>query len=292
MTTCTQARDLFSLHLEGDLDNDRVLWLEGHLEQCDECRTLLRDFADLFDAAGPMTHLDPPDHLAEELSSSPCRRWLGLLYSAVDREISEANLDRLFHHLESCEDCRRAWADLSLIHQVSDVIEPPQHLRARCIRPRRQATTRSILGRRTATAAAYALAILASLVLGNPVSLARHDAAETVQKVSQAVGADFGGVARTSRGEARVMLWRAVTLGRRAADAFNTTWSRITGGPESGDDAEGQDEPTAQGHPGSSGPSPAASGQSSTAGFFREQTTGWQLALPPGALAADEEKRS
>ncbi len=242
-----------------------------------------------------MADLSPPSHLDDEISSSPCRRWLGLLFSAVDREISEPNLDRLFRHLEACEGCRRAWADLSLIHQISDAIEPPQHLLALCVRPRRRQTTHSILGRRTATAAAYALAILASLVLGNPVSLARHEAAETVQKVSAAVGADLDGVARTSRGEARVMLWRALTLGRRAADAVNMTWSRLTGRPENSDLGVKQDKPTVDDHPDTLG-SPSGTdqhgGTATGSSWLQTPMTERQLALSPGARVAEQEQRS
>jgi predicted anti-sigma-YlaC factor YlaD len=241
MSTCDRFRDLFSLGADGQLDAGDRRRLDEHLAHCEPCRSLYEEFEVLFGGPGPLAELSPPDHLGAEIASSPCRRWLGLLFSAVDRELSEANVDRLFQHLESCPTCRRAWADLSLIHQVGDAIEPPQYLLARCLRPRRRRAGHVVLGRRTATAAAYMLAILASFVLGSPVSLARHDAAETVSRVSAAVGADLDDMARAGRGEARVMLWRALSLGRRAADVVTATWDRLTG--EDADDRVPAQEP-------------------------------------------------
>lgn len=228
MSDCTPIRDHFSAYLEGELERDEITLVESHLEACSECRETLESLREILDLGSSMAEVVPPAQLKAEVADSPCRRWLGLLFSAIDREISESNLDRLFQHLENCPSCRRAWGDLSLIHQVSDAIQPPDHLLARCLRPRRPFSTRRVLGRRTATAAAYSLAILASLAIGNPVTLARYEASTPVQHVSALFETGMSGARQTGRSEARVMLWRAMSLGQRAADAARSTWSKWT----------------------------------------------------------------
>ncbi len=241
MDACTEIRERFSAYLEGDLESGEITAVEGHLEECSECRETLDSLRDILDISGVLAHLEPPAHLQSEVADSPCRRWLGLLFSAIDREISETNLERLFQHLEDCPSCRSAWSDLSLIHQVGDALTPPDHLLARCLRPRRPFSARKVLGRRTATAAAYSLAILASLAIGNPVTLARYDASSPVQQVNSLFKNGVSGATETGRSEARVMLWRAMNLGQRAADAARSTWSRWTDQSDTGETTDVDD---------------------------------------------------
>ncbi len=241
MHDCTEIREYFSAYLEGELESGEVTTVEKHLEVCSTCRETLDSLRDILELSGTLAYLEPPAQLKAEVADSPCRRWLGLLFSAIDREISEANLDRLFQHLEDCPSCRSAWGDLSLIHQVSDALEPPQHLLAQCLRPRRPFSARRVLGQRTATAAAYSLALLASLAIGNPVTLARYDASTPIQQAGALFKDGVSGAAETGRSEAKVMLWRAMNLGQRAADAARSTWSRLTDQSDSGDTANVDD---------------------------------------------------
>ena len=142
MSACRSLRDLFSQSIEGTLAAEEETRLRDHLTECDECRDLYDEMSEILAAVGGLAEVEPPPRLAVEISSSPCRRWLGLLFSAVDREISEANLDRLFQHLEKCEGCRRAWSDLTLMHQAGQALEPPDHLLAACLRPKRRSRGR------------------------------------------------------------------------------------------------------------------------------------------------------
>jgi predicted anti-sigma-YlaC factor YlaD len=238
MSACTEIRERFSAYLEGDLEAGEITTVENHLEECSECRETLDSLRDILEISSVLADLQPPAQLKAEVADSPCRRWLGLLFSAIDREISEANLDRLFQHLEDCPSCRSAWGDLSLIHQVSDALEPPHHLLARCLRPRRPFSARKVLGKRTATAAAYSLALLASLAIGNPVTLARYEASTPIQQVSALFENGVSGATQTGRSEARVMLWRALNLGQRAVDAARSTWSRWTEESDTGETAD------------------------------------------------------
>ncbi len=227
MSGCTDIRELLSLYLEGDLEEKQAVEVREHLEQCEDCAGVLETLESIVDAGSSLDALEPPDHLLSDLASSPCTRWLGLLFQAVDREISQHNLERLLTHLESCPSCRHTWQDLTLIHQVSDAMEPSQYLLKRCIAAReRRPKARPILNRRMATAAAYFLAVLTSLVIGNPVTLARSGAGEAVERVAEVVSSEVSGVAEQGRGEARIMLWRIWKWGERKVEAVREFVSR------------------------------------------------------------------
>jgi len=220
MLSCTDLRELLGLHLEDELEEEIACTVRDHLAGCSECAELAETMAGIMDAGSGLAELEPPQSLAADLSASPCRRWLGLLFQAVDREISQHNLERLLTHLEACPSCRRAWQDLTLIHQVSEAMAPPSYLVSKCIRAReKRPSVRPILNRRMATAAAYFLAVLTSLVIGNPVTLARSQAGTTVGRVAEAVSAEVSGVAEQGRGEARIMLWRVWKWGERKVEA-------------------------------------------------------------------------
>ncbi len=83
-------------------------------------------------------------------------------------------------------------------------------------RPHQAAKVRPILNRRLATAAAYFLAVLTSLVIGNPVTLARS---ETVGRVATVVTTEVEQVAVQGRGEARIALWRIWKWGEKKVEA-------------------------------------------------------------------------
>jgi predicted anti-sigma-YlaC factor YlaD len=206
MLRCEQARDLLGQLLEATLPDEARLTLDEHLGGCAECRETLEALRMIADVLPSLGGLEPPPQLANDLAASPCRRWLGLLHQAVDHEIDSRQLERLLAHLDGCEACRQAWQDLTLIRQVSDALEPPPGLIERCIGARRRIVRRPVLSRRAATAAAYLLAVLASLMVGNPVSIARSP---VMQRVTTAVSSEVTNVAEQGRGEVRVMLWRA-----------------------------------------------------------------------------------
>ena len=151
---------------------------------------------------------------------------MGLLFCAVDHELSETNLARLLEHLERCEACREVWNDLALVRQVGDALEPPPQLLSRCLGSRRASRRAPVLSRRAVTAAAYLLAVLASLALGNPVTLARHEqTAEAVQTLATSVTSGVGDVAANSRGELKVMLWRIWRWGSQQLGGMQQAFS-------------------------------------------------------------------
>jgi predicted anti-sigma-YlaC factor YlaD len=227
MSGCTDIRDLLSLYVEGELEEERAVNVRDHLAGCEDCAGILETLESIVGAGSALDDLEPPDHLLSDLASSPCTRWLGLLFQAVDREISQHNLERLLTHLEACPSCRRTWQDLTLVHQVSDAMEPSQYLLKRCIAAReKRPEARPLLNRRMATAAAYFLAVLTSLVIGNPVTLARSGAGEAVGRVADVVSTEVSDVAEQGRGEARIMLWRVWKWGERKVEAVRDLVSR------------------------------------------------------------------
>jgi predicted anti-sigma-YlaC factor YlaD len=227
MTDCADIRDLFGPVLEGDASPEETERVHSHAADCPECAELYDAMALVVGAGGLLDDLAPPPQLSSELASSPCRRWLGLLFQAVDREITQHNLERLLSHLEACESCRQVWHDLTLIHQVGDAMTPPAHLRDACIRARDAIRRISVLPRRTATAAAYVLALLASLAIGNPTIIAQDLQATATQHVSWAAS-EVSEVAEEGRGEARVLLWRAMRWGEARIDAVRGVIDRLT----------------------------------------------------------------
>jgi hypothetical protein len=220
VSRCDDLRELFGAYLEGDLDDARTAEVREHLAACEECSGLAETMQELMTAGAGMASLEAPDGLTDELASSPCSLWLRLLFQAVDHEISDANLERLLAHLEGCEGCRRTWQDLTLIHQVGEAMRPSQYVLRRCISARnRTPAAQPILSRRLAVAAAYLLAVLTSLVVGNPVTLARSQAAPAVERVAEVVTTEVAEVAQQGRGEVRVMLWRVWKWGEDKVDA-------------------------------------------------------------------------
>jgi len=236
MVSCDLTRDLLGLYVEGDLTAEERGQVELHLQECEDCRELFETLVLIAEALPPMDQLEPPPNLEADLSASPCRRWLGLLFQAVDREISQHNLERLLSHMEACESCTRTWNDLSLIHQVSDALEPPPNFVDRCIEVRRRVFHRPIISRRAVTAAAYLMAVLASLMIGNPVSIARSP---VVQRVTDTVTTEVNQAAEHGRGELKVMLWRTWKWAGRQIDAVQDLVSGDTqdndSAPEQGD---------------------------------------------------------
>jgi len=247
MSGCGDFRELLSAYLEGELEERRMLEVREHLAGCEDCAGILETLESIAEAGATLEALEPPDHLLADLASSPCTRWLGLLYQAVDHEISQHNLERLLTHLEACPSCRRTWQDLTLIHQVSEAIEPSRYLLKRCIAAReKRPQARPILNRRMATAAAYFLAVLTSLVIGNPVTLARSGAGEAVERVAEVVTTEVSDVAEHGRGEARIMLWRLWKWGERKVEAVREFVGRDEPESEttSANSAEEQGEPS------------------------------------------------
>jgi len=246
MAACSDIRERLSLYLEGELDAAQADEVRNHLSACAECEELASTIGEVMGFGATLADLEPPEDLAADLATSPCRLWLGLLFQAVDHEISQHNLERLLSHLESCPSCRRAWQDMTLMHQVGEAMEPSHYLLKRCINARdRKPKTAPILNRRLATAAAYLLAVMTSLIIGNPVTLARSQAVPAVEKVAEVVSTEVAEAAQQGRGEVRVMLWRVWKWGENKAEAVRSFFTDDA--KDSNNDNSSGDDDTNQG---------------------------------------------
>jgi predicted anti-sigma-YlaC factor YlaD len=248
MSGCTEVRELFGAVIEGDATAAQSERVAAHTAECTECAELFDAMELVVGAGDVLVDVEPPPELSAELAASPCRRWLGLLYQAVDREISQPNLERLLSHLEACASCRQVWHDLTLMHQVGDAMSPPRHLLDRCIRVRDAVARIAVLPRRTATAAAYVLALIASLAIGNPAIIAQDLQATASERVSWAAS-EVSDVAADGRGEARVLLWRALRWGEAKVDTVRGWIDRLTDDDDSAGDADPAGATADQGDP-------------------------------------------
>jgi predicted anti-sigma-YlaC factor YlaD len=232
MTRCDDLRLLMTLD---DERNDAQV--VAHLECCDECRGFVLTLdAWQKDARTVGDALEPTGDLEARISASPCQRWLSLLFLAVDRDISSTQLERLLQHLDQCDSCRDAWNDLSLMHQVGQALRPGTEAIDRCLAIPRLPRRPRVLGRRTVAAAAYAVAVTASLVIGNPVLIARTPPRGTVQRVATDVRSEMAEVAENGRGELRVVLWRIWQAAERGAASIRETFDWLAErGPTSSD---------------------------------------------------------
>jgi hypothetical protein len=98
-----------------------------------------------------------------------------------------------------------------------------------------------------ATAAAYFLAVLTSLVIGNPVTLARSGADEALGRVAEVVSSEVSDVAEQGRGEARIMLWRLWKWGERKIEAVREFVSRDEAGADTDAESTNEDSRAEQG---------------------------------------------
>ena len=66
--------------------------VEQHLAECVECADLGHALDFLTETTALLRILEPPPRLEADIAASPCRRWLGLLVSAMDRGIDDHDL--------------------------------------------------------------------------------------------------------------------------------------------------------------------------------------------------------
>jgi len=67
---CSQAKKLVSEYVDGTLDERRAAELERHLDSCEECRELSRDFQGIVREARDMKTVTPPDTAWEKISGA------------------------------------------------------------------------------------------------------------------------------------------------------------------------------------------------------------------------------
>ena len=90
MDRCTEIRDLLSLYLENDLDEERASLVQEHLGNCDECAGLAETLAEVIGVGGALEALEPPESLAVDLFGWACssRRWTTKFRSTISNAFS------------------------------------------------------------------------------------------------------------------------------------------------------------------------------------------------------------
>lgn len=164
-------------------DPDRLsAELERHAADCDACREALDRIRGLAEGTAALAHVRAPAELLDRLRRMPrlpaeCERAQELLGGALDGELDDTGRRELMGHLYGCAGCRGVWEAFATLREVGRAARVRPRLRAVAALPPRQ----RIEGRRRlaffdlrlATAAAYLLAALTVMLVGNPASLAR-----------------------------------------------------------------------------------------------------------------------
>ncbi len=91
MSGCTDVRELLSLYLEGELEEEQAVMVGEHLAVCEDCAGIVETLEGIVDAGSALDELEPPDHLLSDLASSPCtggwasfsRRWTARFRSTI-----------------------------------------------------------------------------------------------------------------------------------------------------------------------------------------------------------------
>jgi len=178
MRNCDELLDFLETGDPGELPES----LARHAEGCDACREALDRVRGLAEGAAALAAVHAPPELVERLRRMPrlpveCERAQDLLAEALDGELDEPARRELMGHLHSCTACRAAWEAFATLRAVGHDTRAGARLRAVAALPPRQ----RIEGRRRlaffdlrlATAAAYLLAALTVMLIGNPASFAR-----------------------------------------------------------------------------------------------------------------------
>lgn len=221
MSCDPRLRELLPAWAAGELEAAEAEAVERHLEACAECRELAGRLASIHSALAPLRELEPPQALTGELTSTACERWRLLLFSAMDGAVGEEELEPLLEHLDGCPACTAVWTALTTARGVLAPLQPPPRLLEQCRRIPWAARRRRIPGVRTAAAAAYVLAVAVSLLLGNPVTLARQEMRTAVTSVGKTVQAQVREVKDDGRGELRLVVWKIWRLGEHTVDAIH-----------------------------------------------------------------------
>jgi hypothetical protein len=178
MTSCDE---LLALLETGDPDRLPPA-LERHAADCRACGEALDRIRGLADGAAALARVHAPQELLERLRRMPrlpaeCERAQELLGGALDGELDEAGRRDLMGHMYGCPGCRGAWEAFATLREVGRDTRVGARLRAvAALPPRQRIESRRRLAffdLRLATAAAYLLAALTVMLVGNPASLAR-----------------------------------------------------------------------------------------------------------------------
>jgi predicted anti-sigma-YlaC factor YlaD len=178
MTSCDE---LLAFLETGDPDRLPAA-LERHAAECETCREALDRIRGLAEGAAALARVKAPHELLERLRRMPrlpaeCERAQELLCGGLDGELDESGRRDLMGHMYGCAGCRAVWEAFATLREVGrDTRVRPRLQAVAALPPRQRIESRRRLAffdLRLATAAAYLLAALTVMLIGNPASLAR-----------------------------------------------------------------------------------------------------------------------
>lgn len=178
MTACDLLRQDLEAAVAGELDPE----LARHLEECADCRDAVRRAARC-EEGGAMLHIvRAPAELKAKLKAMArlpheCEQALEWFSPALDGELDAAGQRQLLGHLRDCRTCQAAWEAMATLREVGSLTQLPKGVRhALAVHPRERISVRRRrrpFDLRLVTAAAYLLAALTVLLIGNPAQIAK-----------------------------------------------------------------------------------------------------------------------
>lgn len=178
MTPCEHLRESLEAAVAGELAVD----LRQHLETCADCQSTVRRARQSGEGGAMLRPLRAPAELKARLKAmtrlpASCEQAVERFGAALRGELNASEQTELLAHLRACRACQGSWEALATLREVGSLTRIADPARAALsVHPRLRITVRRqyrTFDLRLATAAAYLLAALTVLLIGNPTQIAR-----------------------------------------------------------------------------------------------------------------------
>ena len=178
MSTCDRVLERLDDALAGTLPAE----LSAHVAGCAACRDAVERARLVAGAPGPLGGLRAPDSLVSRIAAMPrlalgCERVVEGFDDALDGRLEGAERRAFVDHLRSCPACQAGWEAFATLRQVGAATRvADDRLAALAVHPSARLDVRrrkKLVDLRLATAAAYLVAALTVMLIGNPGTIAR-----------------------------------------------------------------------------------------------------------------------
>ena len=237
MRPCDQILEQLDAAVNGSLPDE----LAAHLKSCASCQAAVARAQGLDEAARVLSEAHAPAALVARLKTLPrlapaCEEALILVDAALAGDLEPEGQNTLLQHVNSCDRCRVAWEAFATLREVGIATVASARLRARLavptrlrVEPRRQ---RARVDLRLATAAAYLVAALTVLLIGDPARLARASSAGVEKASLYARAAVENRLQAYGRWVGEEVGVAASWLGRQAREVWATAEGLVVGHSE------------------------------------------------------------
>lgn len=182
MSRCDDLLDRIEAAGVAELPDD----LAAHAHGCEGCREALARAQGLEEAGHAVRGIRPSAELVARIKTLhrlplACEHAIASINEALDGELDMAGREALLGHLHGCPACQTAWEALATLQEVGRTTAVAPRLRARLVvHPRTRVERRRrprFFDLRLATAAAYLVAAMTIMLIGNPATIARASSA-------------------------------------------------------------------------------------------------------------------